>query len=178
MKLFFLKFVKILIMKKLLYLLFAVTLIGCSSDENGFNSNSTLRENLSSNTSSTKLYYSLYKENPLTYEVAYFFANNGYVINYRTVSDDWGNNGANEQCICPEFHNYYDVDDMVVIEDSKDRFSWSTIGSNPITYSLKISNDVIILESSRGGNLWTFREITDTQYSDYLNKKATYDNCH
>jgi hypothetical protein len=36
MKLFFLKFVKILIMKKLLYLLFAVTLIGCSSDENGF----------------------------------------------------------------------------------------------------------------------------------------------
>ena len=80
-------------MKKLLYLFFAVTIIGCSSDENtnenGFNPSSTLRENLSSNTSSTKLYYSVYRESPLTFEVAYFFANNGYVLNYRTVADDW-----------------------------------------------------------------------------------------
>jgi hypothetical protein len=60
----------------------------------------------------------------------------------------------------------------------QDRFSWSTIGSNPTTYSLKTSNDAIILESSRRGATWTYREITDTQYSDYLNKEATYDNCH
>ncbi len=169
-------------MKKLLYLFFAVTIIGCSSDENtnenGFNPSSTLRENLSSNTSSTKLYYSVYRESPLTFEVAYFFANNGYVLNYRTVADDWLQNGTNEECICPEFHSNYDLDDMVVIEDSQDRFSWSTIGSNPTTYSLKTSNDAIIIESSRRGATWTYREITDTQYSDYLNKEATYDNCH
>ena len=169
---------------KNLFLFSLFIFFSCSSDENtdenGFNPNSTLRENLSSITSSTKLYYSVYKESPLTFEVAYFFSNDGYVINYKTVADDWGNNGTNTKCICPEFHKGldYKLDDMIVIEDSKDRFSWTSVGSTPTTYSLELSNNQIKVSSSRNGVFWTFREITDTQYLDYLDKEATYENCH
>jgi len=169
-------------MKKILLAFSLFAFFSCSSDENtdenGFNPSSTLRENLSSITSSTKVLYSLYRSNPLSYEVGYFFANNGYVMNYKTVSDDWGNNGKNEKCVCPEFHKMYSLDDIVIIEDSENRFSWASIGTSSRTYSLEYINNKIQLKSSVGGLFSTWSVIADVQYEDYLNKESTYKNCH
>ena len=171
-------------MKKLLYLLFAICLIGCASDdnldENGFNPSLTLRENLASNTSPDKLYYErdLTQTGGLSFTVAFFF-NRGYVINSRYVTNDWGRNGENYECITADFstHPNYNLDNMLILKDSQSEFSWSTISSSPATFSVSLSNNTIVLKNNKWSTIRTFTKISDTQKLDYLNKEATYEIC-
>ena len=162
-------------MKKLLFLFTTLLFISCSSEDTDLgldDPNKPLSEKLSSLTAESQLFYEQYSEK--TYNVRYFMQN-GYVINYRTVSDDWGNNGENVKCICPEFHYDHTISEIVVLNDTANSFSWSNSGR---VWSLEYNGSEVIYKRDNGTIYATSNTINSVQLDDYLSKASSYTSCH
>ena len=162
-------------MKKLLLILLLPLFVSCSKDDGGGgldDPNKPLSEKLAEMTSDNQLFYEQYSSK--TFNVRYFMQN-GYVINYRYVSDDWGNNGQNFECVCPEFHYDHTISDIVILNDTHNNFSWSNSGR---VWSLELNGNQLVYKRDNGQVYANSTLITDAQLSDYNNKASSYQNCH
>lgn len=156
-------------------------IVSCSKDDDGGGGlddpNKPLSEKLAEMKSTTQLFYDEtegYQTYGLSYNVYYFFQD-GYVLNYRSVTDDWGNNGQGFKCVCPEFHYDHTLADITVLVNDPDRYTWMNNGR---TFTLSYSNNVLSYKQDGQPTYWTASIISDTQHNDYQNKVSSYQNCH